>query len=268
MTIQALYTAATGMNSLQTKLDVVSNNLANVNSTGFKKEKTDFQTLYYRNLKLPGYQDQVGNLTPTGIAVGLGTRVAATQVDFTQGAFNETGGNLDLCINGNGLFQVLDPATGQTFYTRAGNFSTNSNGQVVTSSAIDGRVLQPPITIQQDATGIVIGLDGKVQIQTYGTTTLQQAGQIQLAWFQNPEGLLQVGENLFQQTQASGPQLTNLPGINGMGTIQQGVLEQSNVEPVTELIDLITTQRNFELNSQMVQAGDQILQLIANLRRY
>ncbi len=267
MTLQALYTAATGMNSLQTKLDNISNNLANVNTTGFKREKTDFQDLYYRNLKLPGYQDQAGYLTPTGIAVGLGTRVAATQTDFTQGAFNETGNQLDLAINGNGLFQVLDP-TGQIYYTRAGNFTVNAIGQVVTASAYDGRPLTPPITIQQDATGIVVGANGQVSIQTYGNTTLQQVGQIQLAWFQNPEGLLKIGENLYQQTQASGPQLINNPGLNGMGTIQQGTLEQSNVEPVTELIDLITTQRNFELNSQMVQAGDQILQLIANLRRY
>jgi flagellar basal-body rod protein FlgG len=267
MTIQALYTAATGMNSLQTKLDVTSNNLANVNTTAYKRARTDFQDLYYRNIKLPGYQDQAGNLTPTGIAIGMGTRVSATQTDFSQGAFNETGAPLDLAINGNGLFQIQDPS-GQIYFTRSGNFSVNANGQVVTSSALDGRPLTPPITIQQDATGIVVGADGKVQIQTFGTTNLQNAGQIQLVWFQNPEGLLKLGENLYQQTQASGPQLTNNPGQNGMGTIQQGVLEQSNVEPVTELIDLITTQRSFELNSQMVQAGDQILQLIANLRRY
>jgi flagellar basal-body rod protein FlgG len=172
-----------------------------------------------------------------------------------------------LAISGNGFFQVSDP-TGQIYYTRAGNFSLNANGQIVTSSAIDGRPLSPPITIQQDATGILIGADGQVQIQTFGTTNLTQAGQIQLAWFQNPEGLLKLGENLYQATQAAGPVITNNPGQNGMGTIQQGMLEQSNVEPVTELIDLITTQRSFELNSQMVQAGDQILQLVTNLRRY
>jgi len=267
MSIQALYTAATGMNSLSTKLDVTSNNLANVNTTGFKRSKTDFQDLFYRNLKLPGYQDQLGNLTPTGIAIGLGTRVSATQTDFTQGSFNETGGQLDLAISGNGFFQILDPS-GQIYYTRAGNFSINSNGQIVTSSSIDGRPLQPAITIPQDSTGIVIGNNGLVQYQQFNTTQLSQAGQIQLAWFQNPEGLLKLGESLYQATQASGVPLLNNPGLQGMGTIQQGMLEQSNVEPVTELIDLITTQRAFELNSQMVQAGDQILQLVANLRRY
>ena len=266
MTIQALYTAATGMNSLETKLDVTSNNLANANTTGFKRGKTDFQDLFYRNLILPGYQDQAGNLTPTGVALGMGTRVSATQTDFTQGSFQETGGQLDVAISGNGFFQVLDP-TGQIYYTRAGNFSLNSNGQIVTSSAIDGRPLTPAITIQQDATGIVIGQDGQVQISTQNTTNLTQAGQIQLVMFQNPEGLLKLGQNLYQQTQASGTAIQNNPGQNGMGTTQQGMLEQSNVEPVTELIDLITTQRSFELNSQMVQAGDQILQLIANMRR-
>jgi flagellar basal-body rod protein FlgG len=267
MTMQALYTAATGMNSLETKLDVTSNNLANANTTGFKRGKTVFQDLFYRNLILPGYQDQAGNLTPTGVALGMGTRVSATQTDFTQGSFQETGGQLDVAISGNGFFQVLDP-TGQIYYTRAGNFSLNANGQIVTSSAIDGRPLTPPITIQQDATGILIGQDGQVQISTQNTTQLTQVGQIQLVMFQNPEGLLKLGQNLYQQTQASGTAIQNNPGINGMGTLQQGNLEQSNVEPVTELIDLITTQRYFELNSQMVQAGDQILQLVANMRRY
>lgn len=267
MTIQALYTAATGMTSLQTKLDITANNLANANTTGYKRAKTDFQDLYYKNQILPGYQDAAGNLTPTGIAIGLGTRVSATQTDFSQGAFLETGGQLDLAIQGNGFFQILDP-TGQIYYTRAGQFSENANGQIVTSSALDGRPLQPSISIQQDATGIIIGSDGKVQVQTYGSTNLSQAGQIQLVNFFNPEGLLKLGENLYQQTDASGQPLIGTPGQNGLGVIRQGTLEQSNVDPVTELIDLITTQRSFELNSQMVQAGDQILQLVSNLRRY
>jgi flagellar basal-body rod protein FlgG len=255
------------MNSLETKLDVTSNNLANANTTGFKRQSTAFQDLYYRNLILPGYQDQLGNLTPTGVAVGMGTRVSATPSDFTQGTFTETSGQLDLAISGNGLFQIQDP-NGQTYYTRAGNFAVNANGQIVTSSALDGRLLYPPITIPQDAIGIVVGQDGQVQIQTQNTQNLTPVGQIQLIMFQNPQGLLRLGQSLFQQTQAAGTAFQGNPGLNGMGTIQQGNLENSNVEPVTELIDLITTQRNFELNSQMVQAGDQILQLIANLRRY
>jgi flagellar basal-body rod protein FlgG len=267
MAIQALYTAATGMNSLDTKLDVIANNLANVNTTAFKRNRADFQDLFYRQQILPGYQDAAGNLTPTGVAIGLGTRVSATQTDFTQGSFNQTGEQLDLAIQGKGFFQVLDP-TGQIYYTRAGNLSVNANGQLVTSSAIDGRILQPAITIPQDAMNIVVGADGKVQIQQYNTTTLQQAGQIQLVNFINPEGLLELGQGLYQQTDSSSTPLLGIPGQNGLGTIVQGMLEQSNVEPVTELVDLITTQRAFELNSQMVQAGDQLLQLVANVRRY
>jgi flagellar basal-body rod protein FlgG len=267
MTIQALYTAATGMHALETKLDVISNNLANSNTTAYKRARADFQDLFYRQQVLPGYQDASGNLTPTGIAIGLGTRVSATQTDFTQGAFQQTNQQLDLAVEGKGFFQVQDP-NGQTYYTRAGNFSLNANGQVVTSSALDGRLLQPNITIPQDAVNIVIGSDGKVQYQQFGNTTLNQAGQIQLVNFINPEGLLKLGENLYQQTDASASPIQGNPGQNGLGNLRQGYLEQSNVEPVTELIDLITSQRSFELNSQMVQAGDQLLQLVANLRRF
>jgi flagellar basal-body rod protein FlgG len=216
---------------------------------------------------LPGYQDAAGNLTPTGIAVGLGVRVSDTLNDFTQGAFTQTGSQFDVAISGKGFFQVQDPS-GQIYYTRAGNFAVNSVGQLVTASAIDGRPIQPAITIPQDALNVVIGVDGKVQVQQYNNQTLQQVGQLQLVNFQNPEGLLNLGQNLYQQTDSSGQPLVGNPGQNGLGSIQQGMLEQSNVQPVNELINLITTQRSFELNSQMVQAGDQILQLVANLRRY
>jgi flagellar basal-body rod protein FlgG len=267
MSVQTLYTAATGMRSLETKLDVIANNLANVNTTAFKSGRANFEDLFYRHLKLPGTQDQLGNFTPTGISVGLGSRVQSIQTDFGQGAFSQTNNPLDIAIEGRGFFQVID-TNGQPVYTRAGNFSINANNQLVIGSANTGRVLEPAITIPQDATGITISAEGVVAVQTAGSPQYQPAGDIQLATFINPEGLLKLGENLYQETQASGQVQLQTPGQQGAGLIRQGTLELSNVEPVRELIDLITTQRAFELNSQAVQAGDQILQLIANLRRF
>lgn len=268
MPIQTLYTAATGMDSLQTKLDVIANNLANVNTTSFKRDRANFEDLFYRQERLPGAQDQQGNLTPVGIHVGLGSRVQSVESDFTQGAFQTTNGELDIAIEGQGFFQVIDPFTGDFRYTRAGNFSKNANGDVVMASANVGRVLQPPITLPPDTINVVIGSDGQVSVQQPGSPQLTVVGQIQLAKFVNPQGLLKMGENLYQETDASGPVLLTNPGIDGVGVVRQGALESSNVEPVRELIDLITTQRAFELNSQAIQAGDQILQLISNLRRF
>lgn len=268
MSIQTLYTAATGMNSLDTKLDVIANNLANSNTTAFKAARANFEDLMYKQLKLPGYQDPQGNFTPTGIAVGLGVRVQGTQTDFSQGNFQETDSPLDVAINGRGFFQVLDPFTGQTLYTRQGDWSINSNYQLVVGSAQTGYVIQPPITVPQDMTNIVIGSDGKVQVQQYNNLNYTIVGQLQLANFINPEGLFKLGQNLFQQTDASGPPLLANPGQNGLGTLNQSTLELSNVDPVNSLIDLITTQRSFEMTSQVVQAADQIMQLITNLRRY
>jgi flagellar basal-body rod protein FlgG len=268
MSVQTLYTAATGMRALETKLDVIANNLANVNTTAFKRERVNFEDLFYRQYKLPGALDAQQNPTPVGFAVGLGTRVQSTQNDFNQGAFNTTNNQLDIAISGPGFFIVTDPLTGQNLYTRAGNFSINGNGQMVIGSATTGRLLNPPITIQPDTININISAEGLVQIQQSGQTQFSQAGQIQIAKFLNPQGLLQMGENLYQETQASGPVNITTPGQLGTGTLQQNALELSNVDPVTELVDLITTQRSFELNSQAVQAGDQILQLVANLRRF
>jgi flagellar basal-body rod protein FlgG len=266
MSVQTLYTAATGMEALQTKLDVIANNLANVNTTGFKKGRANFEDLFYRKEMIPGAEDSAGNPTPTGTLIGLGTRVASVQTEFRQGAFQLTGRNLDLAIEGQGFFQLNDP-TGEIVYTRAGNMSINANGQLVVGSANTGRVVEPQITIPQDATEIAISAEGIVSYRQQGSQDLQQAGQINLAVFQNPEGLMKLGENLYAQTPASNSAIVAVPGQNGIGFIRQGALEASNVEPVQELIDLITTQRSFELNSQTVQAGDQILQLISNLRR-
>jgi flagellar basal-body rod protein FlgG len=268
MSVQTLYTAATGMESLQTKLDVIANNLANVNTTSFKRDRANFEDLFYRQIKLPGALDANGQLTPTGVHVGLGSRVSSVQGDFSQGAFQQTNGQLDVAIEGDGFFQVLDPSSGQFRYTRAGNFSRNANGDIVLGSANVGRLLQPQITLPQDTINVVISAEGLISVQQAGTPQLTQLGQIQLAKFINPQGLLKMGENLYSETDASGSPLLTNPGIDGVGLLRQNTLEASNVEPVRELIDLITTQRAFELNSQAVQAGDQVLQLISNLRRF
>lgn len=267
MSVQTLYTAATGMDAMETKLDVIANNLANINTTGFKKDRANFEDLLYRTEVYPGVQD--ANQTPTavGTQVGLGVRVTSTQTDQRQGTLQQTGRNLDIAIEGAGLLRVLDPGTQTTFYTRAGNLDINANGQLVMGSAQTGRLLDPPIQIPNDATAIVINADGQVMVRQPGNVELQQQGQIQMAQFINPDGLLKVGENMYMQTDASGPETQGNPGQNGLGVLRQGNLEASNVEPVQELIDLITTQRAFELNSQAVQAGDQMMQTISNLRR-
>ena len=267
MSFQSLYTAATGMQAMETKLDVIANNLANNNTTAFKRDRANFEDLLYRQYRLPGSQDTDGNITATGVEVGLGVRVSSTQSDFDQGAMQNTGNQLDIAIEGNGFFEVTGP-NGQTLYTRAGNLSVNANGQLVIGSATLGYLLNPPVTIPQEATSVVIDPTGEVRYSEAGTEQYSQAGSITLATFINPDGLLKMGDNLFAPTPASGNANSNqTPGQQGVGNLQQGFLEASNVEPTTELIDLINTQRSFELNSQMIRAGDEIMQLISNLRR-
>jgi len=267
MTVQTLYTAATGMQALETKLDVIANNMANINTTGFKKDRANFEDLFYRQYRLPGAEDSDGNRTSTGVEVGLGVRVGSTQTNHEQGAFETTSNPLDLAIEGDGFFRVIDP-NGDFFYTRAGNFGINANQQLVLGSAYNGYLEASGISIPPEAVDVVISADGQVQIRTQDSATLQNLGQIQLAKFINPDGLLKLGDNLYKETDASStPQVGN-PGQQGFGQVRQGFLEASNVEPVNELIDLITTQRAFELNSQVVQAGDQIMQTVANLRRF
>jgi flagellar basal-body rod protein FlgG len=268
MSIQALWTGATGMRSMEMRLDVIANNLANVNSIAYKRSRANMENLQYRQIKLPGAQDAFNNYAPTGLALGLGSRVQGTQTIYEQGAFDITNNPLDMAIEGDGFFQVIDPTTNNFLYTRAGNFAVNSNGILVVGSSNTGRVLQPQISIPIDTTGIVISAEGNVSIQQFGQTQFSQVGQLQMAKFLNPEGLLSMGENLYQETLTSGAAIFGQPGTNGLGTVQQNSLERSNVDPTTELIDLITTQRAFELNSQAVQAGDQMLQLVNNLRRF
>lgn len=266
MTVQTLYTAATGMEALETKLDVIANNMANISTTGFKKDRANFEDVFYRQYRLPGAQDADGTRTATGIEVGLGTRVSSTQSNFKQGAFQTTNNPLDLAIEGDGFFKVQG-ANGASYYTRAGNFNLNADGEIVLGSASNGYRIDPNFTVPADATGIVVSQDGLISYSTQGSDTLTQLGQIQLSKFVNPDGMLKLGDNLYQATDASGSETTGNPGQTGFGNLRQGFLEASNVEPVNELIDLITTQRAFELNSQVVQAGDQIMQIVANLRR-
>lgn len=267
MSVQSLYTAATGMESLQTKLNVIANNLANVNTTGFKYDRANFEDLFYRHEPYPGAQDPGNNFTPTGTQVGLGVRMQSTQTAFSQGAFQETGGPTDVAIEGKGFLMVLDPVTSQNLYTRAGNLSINAQNQLVVGSAQTGRVVNPAIQFPTDTIGISISSDGRVLVQQPGNPQMQQVGQLQLASFSNPEGLLKIGENLYAETAASGSPTQTTPGTQGLGVIRQGFLELSNVEPVRELIDLITTQRSFEMNSQVIEAGNNILQTITNLAR-
>jgi len=267
MSVQALNAAATGMAAMETKLNVVANNLANIETTAFKRDRANFEDLYYRHEKMPGAEDTAGQFTPTGIAVGLGTRVSSTQTDFTQGSFSASSRELDVAIEGAGFFQVTDP-TGEILYTRSGNFNKNANGDLVMGSAMTGRLVEPSISIPPDATAVVISAEGIVSVRQPGNTQLSQVGQFDLAYFINPDGLLKLGENLYAETDSSGPPTLGNPGQDGLGLLRQNSLEGSNVEPVTELIDLITTQRAFELNSQVVRAGDELMETVANLKRY
>jgi len=268
MSVQALYTAASGMDAMQTKLDVIANNLANVSTTGFKKDRANFEDLLYRNEVYPGMLDNNQEPTAVGTRIGLGTRVTSVQMDHRQGTIQQTGRELDIAIEGRGFLQVMDPLTQQIQYTRAGNLNINANGNLVLGSALTGRLLEPPVQIANDVTAISIGPNGQVSVRRPGNQQMEQVGQLQLAQFVNPDGLLKLGENLYAQTDASSAPLLSNPGTDGAGVIRQSALEASNVEPVTELIDLITTQRGFELNSQAIQAGDQIMQQITNLRRF
>ena len=268
MSVQTLYTAATGMEAMETKLDVIANNLANINTTGFKKDRANFEDLLYRTEVYPGVRDVDQTPTAVGTQVGLGVRVTSTQTDHSQGTFQQTGRELDVAIQGRGFLRVLDPSTQTAVFTRAGNLDINANGNLVIGSAQTGRLVDPPINIPDDATAVVINPNGEVMTRQPQNPQLQVQGRIELAQFVNPDGLLKVGENIYQITDASGPEQNTNPGEDGAGVIRQGNLEASNVQPVQELIDLITTQRAFELNSQAVQAGDQIMQNISNLRRF
>ncbi|MEE8451489.1 MAG: flagellar hook-basal body complex protein [Thermoguttaceae bacterium] len=220
----------------QAKLSVIANNLANVETTAFKRCRVDLEDLPSRQERLPGAQDALGNYTSVGIAVGTGIRVAGVRTDFTQGALQETDVVLDLAICGRGFFQVVEPSDGSIRYTRAGNLARNANGDLVMGSAAIGRFIEPAISIPPDATAIVISADGRVAVLQPGSQTMTAVGQIELAMFANPQGLIKVGENLYGETDASGAPTTGTPGQEGLGSLQQGCLEASNVDPEEELL--------------------------------
>ncbi len=269
MAIMALYAAASGMRALDEKLNVVANNLANINTNGFKRSRVNFEDLFYQIKREPGVLNIDDEPVPHGIQVGTGVRVSGTQPNFSKGAIDPTDRPLDWQIEGEGFFQVRTIFDGSEIiaYTRAGNFAQNAVGNVVLGSS-DGPILEPPISIPTDAIEVSVSSDGEVLVRQQGTSVLSPIGQAELARFVNPEGLAAIGRNLWRETDASGTPVTGTPQSDGLGAIRQGALEMSNVDPVRELIDLIQTQRAFELNSQTIQAADQSLQVVSNLRRF
>jgi flagellar basal-body rod protein FlgG len=269
MGIQALYTAATGMKAMDFKLDVTANNLANIETTAFKRSRVNFEDILYQTIEEPGVRNGLDQPLPLGQQVGLGVQVSNTQLNFEQGSFDQTLQPFDIAIEGDGLFQVQAFIDGQetTVYTRAGNFTKNANGELVLANSFGAR-LEPQITIPQDAVDVQISPQGLVAVRSQGALEFQDIGQIQLARFINPSGLKQLGKNLFGQTDASGPPLIANPTQDGTGSLLQANLELSNVDPVRELVELIRTQRSFELNSQSIQSADQTLQTVNNLRRF
>jgi flagellar basal-body rod protein FlgG len=257
----ALWAAKTGLDAQQTRMTVTAHNLANVSTTGFKKGRAAFEDLLYQTLRQPGAQSTQQTQVPSGLQLGTGVRPVATARIFTTGNLQNTGNPLDLAVNGNGFFQVTLP-DGSVSYTRDGAFQLDNQGQVVTSN---GYPLQPTITIPPNAVSITIGSDGTVSVLAAGATAPTQVGQIQLANFINPAGLQARGENLFLETAASGTAQTNVPGTNGLGSLNQGFVETSNVNVTEELVNLITAQRAFEINSRSIQSSDQMLQKLTQL---
>jgi flagellar basal-body rod protein FlgG len=269
MAITALNSAATGLRALSTRIDVVANNLANAETTAFKRSRVNFEDLMYLTLKQPGATNVAGDIAPAGIFVGLGVKISNTQLDLEQGSLERTDRPLDVGISGTGFFRVRVLSTiGDGFaFTRNGNFFVNSEGELVLGMG-DGYRLDPPITIPRDAVEITITEDGAISVTRAGSTEKQNVGNLELSTFINPQGLSLLGGSLYQVTEASGEPLTGNPGENGTGKTLQGHLEASNVDPVKELVTLIKTQRAFELNSQSIQTADQALQTIGNLRRF
>jgi len=259
--IRSLWIAKTGLDAQQTQLDVVSNNLANVSTSGFKRSRAVFEDLLYQTLRQPGAQSSQQTQLPTGLQLGTGVRSVATERVFTQGNLQQSGNSLDVAINGQGFFQVQLP-DGTTAYSRDGSLHMDSQGQLVTSG---GYPLQPAITIPSNGQTITIGRDGTVSVVQSGQPAPTQVGALQLANFLNPAGLQARGENLYIETAASGAPTTNAPGANGLGTIQQGYIETSNVNVVEELVNMIQTQRAYEINSKAVQTSDQMLQRLSQL---
>jgi flagellar basal-body rod protein FlgG len=259
---RALFTAATGMQAQQTNLDTIANNLSNSSTAGFQSRRMQFQDLVYQSIVVPGSAASQQTTVADGLQVGLGTRSAASEILQLQGDLSQTGNPLDLAIEGQGLFQVLLP-TGETGYTRSGEFHMDAQGNVVTAA---GNPIQPALTIPAGATSVTIASDGTVSVTLAGQATAQTVGSLQLALFPNPGGLNSVGQNLYLATTASGDAAIGTPGgTDGLGQIEQGYLEQSNVSVVDEFINMIVAQRSYEASSRVVQAADEMLQLVNNL---
>ncbi len=261
--MRGLFTAAAGMHGMSFMVDNIANNLANANTFGYKRTRVDFQDLLYQTIKPAGTRSYSTNRLPTGIQIGHGVRVAGTRRVFTEGSFRGTENPLDVAIAGKGFFQVQMP-DGSAGYTRDGAFNLDENGNIVTS---DGFLLDPPVQIPPEATAINISEEGIVSVITQpGNQTVEQ-GNIQLTNFVNPAGLMAVGKNVFVETEASGPAQQVIPGQDGAGTLQQGFLENSNVSVAEELVNLITAQRAFEVNSRAVRTGDEMIQSAVALKR-
>jgi flagellar basal-body rod protein FlgG len=259
--IRSLWISKTGLEAQQTQMDVISNNLANVSTTGFKRSRAVFEDLLYQNLRQPGAQSSQQSQIPSGLQIGTGVRPIASERIHTQGNLQQTGNKLDVAIQGAGFFQVLMP-DGTTGYTRDGSFQTDSQGQIVTAN---GFVVQPAITIPANAISVTIGQDGVISITQPGVAAPVQVGSMQLATFINSSGLESMGQNLYLETASSGTPSTNVPGTNGTGMISQGYVETSNVNVVEELVNMIQTQRAYEINSKAITTSDQMLQKLSQI---
>ncbi|GAB5604675.1 flagellar basal-body rod protein FlgG [Sideroxyarcus sp. TK5] len=259
--IRSLWISKTGLEAQQTQMDVISNNLANINTSGFKRSRAVFEDLLYQNLRQPGAQSSQQTQIPSGLQIGTGVRPVAAERIHTQGNLQQTGNQLDVAIQGAGFLQVLMP-DGTTGYTRDGSLQSDGQGQLVTAN---GFVVQPALTIPANATSITIGQDGVVSVTQAGSSAPVQIGSIQLATFVNPAGLESMGQNLYLETASSGTPSTNVPGTNGTGTLSQGYVETSNVNVVEELVNMIQTQRAYEINSKAITTSDQMLQRLGQI---
>lgn len=256
--MKALNTAATGMLAQQTSIDVTANNLANVNTTGFNRSRAEFQDLMYQTMRAPGGTNGDGTQLPSGLQIGHGVRTVATAQIHVQGSLQQTGNSLDLAIEGQGFFQITRPG-GDIAYSRAGNFKADADGRLVT---VDGYAVEPAITIPVTATSVTVSPDGTVSVTLPNQTATQQVGQLTLVGFANVGGLVALGRSMYQQTDASGQPLEAQPGREGLGTIAQGFLEGSNVEVVNEMIDLISSQRAYDINQRVITAADEMLRKV------
>ncbi|HSW38173.1 MAG TPA: flagellar basal-body rod protein FlgG [Acidobacteriota bacterium] len=261
--LRALHTAATGMEAQQLNIDTIAHNLANINTSGFKARRAQFQDLLYQNIRQAGASNTATTEIPVGLQIGLGTKPVATEIIFSQGDFSSTGNPLDIVIQGQGFFQIRQ-ANGVIAYTRNGSFHMNREGSIVNS---EGDLLEPQITIPQDQTGITIGADGTISVQQAGQSQPQQVGRIELALFQNPSGLQNMGNSLFLPTQSSGDAVTGTPGENGLGSLLAGFIEQSNVSVVEEMVRMIISQRAYEANSKVIRTADEMFAQANNVVR-